>query len=931
MSRDKRTHVDTNKTVNTSADFSVADDDNFVHIANQPSIKTENKAIKFSKLTSGLAIAIASLSGYVTTTVPVHAKILTVPSGLEQPSPLYGVSPFSTPVVLFEEFGLQDFKNEEDTSKDTLPRPFDQSSNQVDCSGNIDNGSLDSLIKHSKLYPLPGEFSHNEKDANGKFVYANPWAEDIKTCIPSTASMDMPMDGRPDGEDFKHQRWNEFSPQKFFQSVQAGARTSGGARDKLQSHGYEHKRDQSGNINKWSEFGPGGLYYNTVTSPYAQGGPLYPTLSTAERTAEASSTPYIADFEGTTKGINVAIHPKMPVQDKNSVWTFDGTIPPKLLMARYGETILFRHHNALPIEIAANNGFGTHTISTHEHNGHNPAESDGFAGAYFYPGQFYDYRWPMQLAGRDSINKTATDKRAAVPCSENETAVGGSPCETAADGSKFAKVPGDYRETMSTHWFHDHMLDYTAQNVYKGNAAMMNYYSAIDRGNEEVNDGVNLKFPSGSARSWGNRDYDVNLVLGDKAFDSSGQLFFNPLITNGFLGDVMTVNWVYKPYMDVRARKYRFRILNGSVSRYFKIAVAYQDPTNKNALTQVPLHMIANDGNILQHAVAFPNSAAGQGLPTQSIAERDDIVINFAPLYAKGVRKVYLVNLMEHTDGAAPKGVITLASAFDAFNTANKNAYKGTDLAIGKFMEFRLRPLPAGQVDASMNPADYVEGKKVMLPLPTFTPTELANAKHRTFIYGKKPDTITDGLPWTIATDDGEGLTADIDRISAAPTKETVEIWHLGNNSGGWSHPAHIHFEEGQIIARNGVTPPAWEKFGRKDMYRLGAEINSSATIDLAIRVRDFTGTYVEHCHNTQHEDHAMLLRWDSEDADHAKWVRTPYPNWDGADYDAEGLTYKLPTADTGSKTTTQAKQFKLPSTFGQRAADVPASSVPNP
>ncbi len=37
---------------------------------------------------------------------------------------------------------------------------------------------------------------------------------------------------------------------------------------------------------------------------------------------------------------------------------------------------------------------------------------------------------------------------------------------------------------MSTHWFHDHMLDCTSQNVYKGNAVMMNYYSAIDRGKE---------------------------------------------------------------------------------------------------------------------------------------------------------------------------------------------------------------------------------------------------------------------------------------------------------------------------------------------------------------------------------------------------------------------------------------------------------------
>ena len=106
------------------------------------------------------------------------------------------------------------------------------------------------------------------------------------------------------------------------------------------------------------------------------------------------------------------------------MWTFDGTIPAKLLMARYGETILFRHHNALPIELAANNGFGTHTITTHEHNGHNPAESDGFAGAFFYPGQFYDYRWPMVLAGHDSINTGATDKRAALPCSPGEVVNG---------------------------------------------------------------------------------------------------------------------------------------------------------------------------------------------------------------------------------------------------------------------------------------------------------------------------------------------------------------------------------------------------------------------------------------------------------------------------------------------------------------------------
>src|SRR5690606_34209850 len=101
----------------------------------------------------------------------------------------------------------------------------------------------------------------------------------------------------------------------------------------------------------------------------------------------------------------------------------------------------------------------------------------------------------------------------------------------------------------------------------------MNYYSAVDRGNEALDDGVNLRFPSGSAMSWGNRDYDVNLLIADKAWDQQGQLWFNPFNTDGFLGDQILTNWLYKPYFNVRARSYRFRILNGSVSRFLKLAI----------------------------------------------------------------------------------------------------------------------------------------------------------------------------------------------------------------------------------------------------------------------------------------------------------------------------------------------------------------------
>src|SRR5579864_35853 len=104
-------------------------------------------------------------------------------------------------------------------------------------------------------------------------------------------------------------------------------------------------------------------------------------------------------------GINPAspippqFHPLFPVQNSNRVWTFNGTFPPKLMQVRYGEPVLFRHHNGLTTDITNNGGFGRFTLTTHEHNAHHGAENDGFTGAYFWPNEFYDYHWPWVLAG----------------------------------------------------------------------------------------------------------------------------------------------------------------------------------------------------------------------------------------------------------------------------------------------------------------------------------------------------------------------------------------------------------------------------------------------------------------------------------------------------------------------------------------------------
>jgi len=624
-----------------------------------------------------------------------------------------------------------------------------------------------------------------------------------------------PREGRPPGPVWAHQRFNEFFPQVAVEMTQASGCTN-------------------------YVYNPGcGSHVNSGIDP--------------------------------THGMPLCFHPDLPVQHQNAVWTFNGTIPPKLVQARYGEPVLFRHHNGLPADVTQNFGFGRHTISTHEHNGHHGAENDGFTGAFFFPGQFYDYHWPVVLAGHFTINTGATDPRASSP----------------NDSGGLNYVPGDWRETMSTHWFHDHMFSFTAQNVYKGNAAMFNIYSGMDRGAEDVVDEVvnpdgsrstvNLQLPSGSAarsgKSWGNLDYDVNLMLADKAFDEDGQLFFDIFNFDGFIGDVMTVNLTASPYFEVEKRKYRFRILNASVSRFFKVALA-----NASGQTQL-ITWIGNDGNLL------PQPVFVGALDEQGIAERYDIVIDFSN-YNIG-DKLHLVNLLEHWDpengelnGKKPIRTLSMAEAISGTSP---------DPCVGRFLEFRV-VRPASYPDLSVVPTQ-------MIPNPDLS--NIPIARERTFVFGRdaqqpgtSPNTAFFG-PWGIKTDGGAGLAADYGRVSAAPRFGTREVWTLVNDGGGWDHPIHIHFEEGQVLARNGsaANVPPWEK-GRKDVYRL----RPGGSITITMQFRDWGGMFMEHCHNTMHEDNAMLLRWEIQGGGDAflRALPTPVPTPQGVQFEDP---YDLPTA----------------------------------
>jgi len=594
-----------------------------------------------------------------------------------------------------------------------------------------------------------------------------------------------PMEGRPPGEFFAHQRWEEFFP-------------------------------KVGYVMSWTECAP------------------------------------------TTR-----FHPSFPAQNPDAVWCYgagntnQGTLPPFLIKGRYGEPILTRIHNNTPVDRAQNGGFGRNETQLHFHNAHNGAESDGATGAHHFPGTFYDYRWSTTLARRDKINGGATDPRAAGP----------------DDSTGIVNVAGDWREIQGTMWSHDHRFFFTAENVYKGNLGMVNYYSGRDRGHETITVGTNLRLPSGTRLPWGNIDFDVNLVISDGATDATGQYFFDIFTTDGFLGDLPLVNFAYAPYFEVLPRKYRFRILNGSMSRYYKLALSWNGAA-------VPFKFIANDGNLVVNPITLTE------LDEQGIAERYDIVVDFS-LFPVGARLNLVNRLLMRPDGRGPLGALSLAEAL---------AGRPDDPVIGKMLEFRVvSSVPSvdapGQIltvanscgpnDKSQVPTVLTEQIPIVSPVRTrLVEFGRADGDSRNPVTGQCtpdcPEFAT--FPWTIKVNGQAAHSFNANRISELiPKPGEVEHWTLVNGGDGWDHPIHLHFEEGITIDRGGAPIPATELLVRKDVWRLRSV--DKAKVTFQVQFGEYGGSYVNHCHNTVHEDFALLMRIQLLAAAGPQVVVTPTPN----------------------------------------------------
>jgi FtsP/CotA-like multicopper oxidase with cupredoxin domain len=527
---------------------------------------------------------------------------------------------------------------------------------------------------------------------------------------------------------------------------------------------------------------------------------------------------------------NIAGPRKLPA---STIYGFNGTFPGPMIYANYGQPCCVRFENHLeenPYSLDRGDfGDPEYGFLTHLHNGHTACESDGnphWRASAYRPGQWCDNLYLNWPAG------------------------------------------GDDNEKQSFFWFHDHRMDHTGANVYKGMVGLFPIYDPkLDPGNETTLTG--LRLPGVPNASTGRIDYDIPLAFYDCRLDdgvtphkdfhngcgethpeSWGKTFFRHFPNHGFVGDIFTTNGVAYPVLEVKRRKYRFRCLDASIARIYELMLMSSTcgpvaAPGKQGQYSLP------DG---QQCMQFTQIASDGGLLSFSIvrnsfelwpAKRREVVVDFRKYMDGSPTKkgdvIYLVNLKQMTNGRKPNdGTMTLEDGTIVPDPLFDPNYRVPLIKI---------VIGDDAVDNSLVP-------KKLRPVNALDPRMLSGLTQRYFEL-QRSGTFGGEIQWLI-----NGLPFDPTTPLAYPQRGVPEIWTIANGGGGWVHPLHLHMEEHRVLSRNGVPTPFNmnhpDDDSREDVIALGP----GESVDIYRNFRTFTGPYVSHCHNLAHEDHAMMFGW---------------------------------------------------------------------
>jgi spore coat protein A len=403
-------------------------------------------------------------------------------------------------------------------------------------------------------------------------------------------------------------------------------------------------------------------------------------------------------------------------------------------------------------------------------------------------------------------------------------------------GPDFTSNPYVYDNTQeaATLFYHDHMIGLTAYNNYAG---LNGLYIIHDRNENKLI--ANHRLPSES--------YDIPLAIQDRTFTTGGQLYYPaqppkgttatyPSIEMANFGDTILVDGQAWPVMHVEPRMYRFRLLDGSNSRFYDLQFSIQDQS-PNQPSEQKFFQIGTDGGLLKKPVPLDHVLIAPG-------ERADVVVDFSKLAGK--------TLIVTNDAKAP---------YPTGSTANNPNPQTT----GQVMEF--------VVDQPLNRAipDAYRFSTTQRMNTTIVPFAHVDKTRKLALYSTK-----DQYGRTLL---GVGTLAGPVSLEASDADPPIKIkqgavekWEFYNTTDH-THPMHVHQVEFLVISQQqfqftttstgGIkitrligkpSRPAPNEAGWKDTV----QVNPGEVVTVEAKF-DLPGKYVTHCHILEHEDHDMI------------------------------------------------------------------------
>jgi blue copper oxidase len=374
-----------------------------------------------------------------------------------------------------------------------------------------------------------------------------------------------------------------------------------------------------------------------------------------------------------------------------------------------------------------------------------------------------------------------------------------------------------------TYWYHTHAQNLTAKQAYGGLAS---FFIVEDDDDLRLSNSLDLKFG----------ETDLPLVIQDKRFNAAGELIYQPAPMErmmGYLGDIVLVNLTPNPVLEIAPRIYRFRCLNGSNARIYKLAFV-------RGTEQLPYQVIGTDGGLLDRPYPVKEAFLAPG-------ERLDVLFDASQLGQGDT--VFLKSLaFEPMENEGAMGMMGSSNS-----KSGKNSMMGMDdsarLAGG--LEFNLLKLVVTKTAQAPRP----------LParLSQIDPINIIGATQRSVRLE------LGHMRWLI-----NETSFRMDAFPIDARRNSVEVWDLHNAEQSMPHPMHMHGFQFQVLSRQN-SPAQIQTIGVHGSGRIVSDLGwkdtvlvwPGETVRLAVDFsHEFEGdqTYVFHCHNLEHEDGDMMV-----------------------------------------------------------------------